>query len=49
MGEESTSIQEIKKELIKAIEIMQSKLEVNDRLTAVLSNALLLLKDKADD
>ena len=49
MGEESVSIQEIKKELIKAIEIMQSKLQVNDRLTDVLSNALLVLKDKADD
>ena len=48
-GEESGSIQEIKKELIKDIEIMQSKLEVNDRLTDVLSNARLALIDKSDD
>jgi hypothetical protein len=44
-GEEGVSTQEIKKELIRAIEIMQSKLEVNDRLTHVLSNARLALID----
>ncbi|MGC1927893.1 MAG: hypothetical protein WA667_02880 [Candidatus Nitrosopolaris sp.] len=48
-GEESVSIQEIKKELIKAIEIMQSKLDVNDRLTDILSNARLAFIDKADE
>jgi hypothetical protein len=48
-GEESVSIQEIKKELIKGIEIMQSKLDVNDRLTDILSNARLALIDKADE
>jgi hypothetical protein len=37
-GEESVSIQEIKKELIKPIENMESKLEVKDRLTGALSN-----------
>ncbi|MGB6592481.1 MAG: helix-turn-helix domain-containing protein [Candidatus Nitrosopolaris sp.] len=48
-GGDSVSIQEIKKELIKAIEVMQSKLEVNDRLTDVLSNARLALMDKANN
>jgi hypothetical protein len=37
-GEERVSIQEIKKELIKPIENMESKLEVKDRLTGALSN-----------
>jgi hypothetical protein len=48
-GGDSVSIQEIKKELIKAIEVMQSKLQVNDRLTDVLSNARLALMDKANN
>jgi hypothetical protein len=39
-GEQSVSIQEIKKELIKPIENMESKLEV-DRLTGALSNVLV--------
>ncbi|MFZ0511051.1 MAG: hypothetical protein WAM14_05560 [Candidatus Nitrosopolaris sp.] len=38
-GEENVSVEEIKKELIKAIEVMQNKLDVNDRLTDVLSRA----------
>jgi DNA-binding transcriptional MerR regulator len=42
-GEGTVSIQEIKKELVKAIEIMQSKLDVNDRLTDVLSDTRLAL------
>jgi hypothetical protein len=48
-GEEGVSTQEMKKELIRAIEIMQSKLEVNDRLTDVLSNARLALIDKSNN
>ena len=47
-GEENVSIDEIKKELIKAIEVMQNKLDVNDRLTDVLSSARLAFMDKAD-
>jgi hypothetical protein len=35
-GEQSVSIQEIKKELIKPIENMESKLGVKDRLTALI-------------
>ena len=42
-GEESVSIQEIKREVIKAIEIMRSKLEVDDTLSNMLSNALALM------
>lgn len=30
-GEKNVSIQEIKKDMIKAIEVIQSKLEINDR------------------
>jgi hypothetical protein len=49
-GEEPVSIQEIKKEVIKAmeaaIEVMQSKL---DALSKILSNALLALMDKANN
>jgi hypothetical protein len=37
-GERSVSIQEIKRELIKPIENMESKLEVKDRLTGALPN-----------
>ena len=48
-GEENVSIWDIKKELIKAIEIMQSKLDVNDRLTDILSKSRLALIDKADE
>ncbi len=40
-GEQSVSIQEIKKELIKPIENMESKPEVKDRLTGALSNVLV--------
>jgi hypothetical protein len=40
-GEENDSIEEIKKELIKPIEKMESKPEVNDRLTGALSNVLV--------
>jgi hypothetical protein len=45
-GEDSVSIQEIKKEVIKAIEVMQSKLDVNDTLSQILSNARLALMEK---
>lgn len=45
-GQEPVSIQGMKKELIKAIEIMQSKLDADDRLTKILSNARLALMDK---
>jgi FtsZ-binding cell division protein ZapB len=48
-GEEPVSIQEIKKELIKAIEIMQSKLDVNDTLSVTLSNARLALTDNENN
>ena len=48
-GEESVSIQEIKKELIKAIEITRSKLDVNDRLNDVLSSTRLALMDKTNN
>jgi hypothetical protein len=47
-GEESVSIQEIKKESIKPIENMESKLEVKYRLTGALSNIRPALI-KADD
>ena len=42
-------MQEIKKELIKAIEVMQSKLDVNDILSETLSNARLALADNANN
>ena len=48
-GKKSVSIQEIKKELIKAIEVIQSKLEINDRLTDVLSSTRLALMEKANN
>jgi hypothetical protein len=47
-GVESVS-HEIKKELIKPIENMESKLEVKDRLTGALSNVRAALIDKADE
>ena len=47
--EELVSIQEIKKDMIKAIEVMQSNLEVNDRLSEILSNTRLALMDKANN
>jgi hypothetical protein len=43
IGEEPVSVQEIKKELIKAIEVMQSKLDVNDKLGEILSSTILAL------
>jgi len=45
-GEVPTSIQEIKKDVIKAIEVLRSKLDVNDRLNEILSNARVALMDK---
>jgi hypothetical protein len=48
-GEEGVSTPEIKKELINAIEVMQSRLDVNDRLGDVLSSARLALIDKANN
>ena len=47
-GEESVSIQEIKKEEIKAIENIENKLGVTDRPTEALSNAQVALIDKDD-
>jgi hypothetical protein len=47
-GDEQVSIQEIKKDMLKAIEVMQSKLDLNDRLRETLSNARLALKDDAN-
>jgi hypothetical protein len=49
IGEQSVSIQEIKKELIKPIENKENKLEVIDRLTGALSNVRPALIDKADE
>ena len=46
-GGQSVSIQAIKKEVIMAIEVMQSKLGVNDKLSEILSNALSALTDKS--
>jgi hypothetical protein len=43
IGEEPVSVQEIKNELIKAIEVMQSKLDVNDKLGEILSSTILAL------
>jgi hypothetical protein len=48
-GEQSVSIQEIKEELIKPIENMESKLEVKDRLTGALSNVRPALINKANE
>jgi hypothetical protein len=48
-GEEGVTIQEIKTELIKAIEAAKSRLEVNDRLTEVLSSTRLALIDEANN
>jgi hypothetical protein len=48
-GDNTVSMQEIKKDVIKAIEVMQSKLDVNDVLTERLSNARLALMDNANN
>ena len=48
-GDKTVSMQEIKKEVIKAIEVMQGKLEVNDKLSESLSSTRLALMDKADN
>ena len=48
-GEKNVSIQEIKKDMIKAIEVIQSKLEITDRLTDVLSSTRLALMEKANN
>lgn len=48
-GKESVSIQAIKNEVIMAIEVMQSKLGVNDRLREILSNTLIALTGKTDN
>jgi hypothetical protein len=47
-GEKNVSIQEIKKGMIKAIEVMQSKLEINDRLTDLLFSTRLALMEKVN-
>ncbi|HXX96275.1 MAG TPA: hypothetical protein VEL11_04055 [Candidatus Bathyarchaeia archaeon] len=47
-GEEGVSTQEIKKELIRAIDVVQSKLEMNDRLVDVLSSTRLALMENAN-
>jgi cell division protein FtsB len=49
IGEEPVSVQEIKKELIKAIEVMQTKLDVNDKLSENLSNTRLALMNKENN
>jgi hypothetical protein len=48
-GEESVSMQEIKKEVIKAIEVMQSKVGMNDTLSEILSNARVALMEKENN
>jgi hypothetical protein len=48
-GEEPVSVQEIKKEVIKAIEVMQSKLDANDTLIKILSNARLASMDNTNN
>jgi hypothetical protein len=48
-GDKTVSMQEIEKELIKAIEVMQSKLDVNDILSESLSNARLALINRANN
>src|SRR6266487_2244551 len=48
-GEEHVSMQEIMKEVIKAIEVLQSKLNASDRLTVILSNARVALVDRANN
>ena len=48
-GEESVTIQAIKNEVIMAIEVMQSKLGVNDRLSDILSNTLIALTGNTDN
>lgn len=48
-GEKPVSIQEIKKDMIKAIEVMQSKLNATDSLTEILSNTRVALMDKANN
>jgi hypothetical protein len=48
-GEESVTIQAIKNEVIMAIEVMQSKLGVNDRLREILSNTLIALTGNTDN
>jgi phage host-nuclease inhibitor protein Gam len=45
-GGQSVSIQAIKKEVIMAIEVMQSKLGVNDELSEILSKTLIALTGK---
>jgi hypothetical protein len=48
-GDEGVSTQEIKKELIRAIDVVQSKLEMSDRLADVLSSTRLSLMKNAND
>ena len=48
-GEEHVSMQDIKKEVIKAIEVMQSKLDATDTLSEILSNTRLALIDKGNN
>ncbi|MDQ6865692.1 MAG: hypothetical protein M3044_17925, partial [Thermoproteota archaeon] len=48
-GDKTVSMQELKKEVIKAIEVMQSKLDANDMLSESLSNARRALIDKSNN
>ncbi len=48
-GEEHVSMQEIMQDVIKAIEVMQSKLNATDSLTEILSNTRVALMDKANN
>jgi hypothetical protein len=47
-GEKNISILEVKKDMIKAIEVLQSKLEMNDKLVDLLSNTRLALMENAN-
>jgi uncharacterized coiled-coil DUF342 family protein len=48
-GEEPVTVQEMKKEVIKAIELLRSKLDVNNKLSEILYNTRLALMDKANN
>ena len=48
-GDKNVSVLEIKKDMIKAIDVVQSKLEINDRLVDVLSSTRLALMENANN
>ena len=46
-GDKNVSILEIKKDMIKAIDVIQSKLEINDKLVELLSSTRVALMENA--